>query len=124
MEVIDSRYTVIHNRGSKGALRLLASAVSTGTFKAGDVIKFSIVEKDDYANVVLQKRFTVKEDCTEFFLVFTGEEMKIGDIISKKKEYYYEIELNEDTTLLGSYKDGHKRFVLYPEAGEKGEVNS
>lgn len=124
MEVIDKKHTLIHNRGDKGVIKLKASATSTGTFKKDDVIKFSIVTKDNYDDVIFQKEFTVQEDCTEFFLIFTNEEMRIGDIISKKVEYYYEIELNNDTTLIGSYKDGHKKFVLYPEAGDKKEVEN
>ena len=124
MEVIDKKYTLIHNRGAKGAIKLSASKTSTGTFKKDDVIKFSIVTKDNYDDVVFQKEFTVQEECTEFFLTFTNEEMRIGNVISNKVEYYYEIELNNDTTLIGSYKDGHKKFVLYPEAGKKKEAEN
>ena len=124
MEVIDSKYTITHNRGDKGVLRLLASNTSTGSFKANDVIKFSIVTRDDYADVVFQKKFTIPEDCTEFFLTFTNEEMRIGEVISEKVTYYYEIELNNDTTLLGAGRKGHKKFILYPEADDKEEVDS
>lgn len=120
MEVIDSKFTIAHNRGAKGALRLIADEAP---FKTDDVIKFSIVTKGDYEDVIFQKEFIVSEECTEFFLQFTNEEMRIGDPISKKVEYYYEIELNNDTTLLGSYVDGDKRFVLYPEAGTKKGVD-
>lgn len=121
MEVIDSKFTIVHNRGAKGVLRLIADVAP---FKANDIIKFSIVTKGDYDDVIFQKEFKVPEECTEFFLQFTSEEMRIGDMISKKVEYYYEIELNDDTTLLGSYTDGDKRFVLYPEAGTKKGVDS
>lgn len=116
MEIIDKKHTLIHNRGSKGAIQLLATKTSTGKFKPNDVIKFSIVTKDNYEDVVFQKKFTIAEECEDFFLTFTNEEMRIGSPISKKVEYYYEIELNNDTTLVGAYRDGHKRFILYPEA--------
>lgn len=124
MEVIDSKYTLVHNRGSKGAIKLVATETSTGTFKANDEIKFSVVSEGDYGDVVFQKKFTIPEDCTEFFLTFTNKEMKIGEIISKKTTYYYEIELNNDTTLIGSDRKGHKKFILYPEAADKEEVDS
>lgn len=124
MEVINSKYTLIHNRGSKGAIKLVASNTSTGTFKANDEIKFSIVTEDDYGDVVFQKKFIIPEDCTEFFLTFTNEEMRIGEIISDKVTYYYEIELNNDTTLLGAGRKGHKKFILYPEAVNQKEGES
>lgn len=116
MEVINSKYTLVHNRGAKGAIRLLASSTSTGKFNPDDEIKFSIVTEGEYGDVVFQKKFIVPEECTEFFLTFTNEEMRIGDIISDKVTYYYEIELNNDTTLLGAGRKGHKKFILYPEA--------
>ena len=120
MKVIDSKFTIAHNRGAKGNLRLLATKAP---FKVDDVIKFSIVTKNNYEDVVFQKEFKITEECTEYVLQFTKDEMRIGDPISKKVEYYYEIELNDDTTLLGSFTDGDKRFVLYPEAGTKKEVD-
>ena len=116
MEIIDKRYTLEHTRGDKGGIRLKSSV---GPFKADDVIKFSIVTKGDYTNVVFQKEFKVLEECTEFLLWFTKEEMKIGEPIKDKEvTYYYEIELNNDTTLIGS-RNKHKKFILYPEAGTK-----
>lgn len=120
MRVIDNSFTIAHNRGAKGNLKLLASKAP---FKADDIIKFSIVNKKNYEDVVFQKEFKISEECTEYVLQFTKEEMRIGSPISKKSEYYYEIELNDDTTLLGSFTDGDKKFILYPEAGTKKEVD-
>lgn len=121
MKVIDSKYTITHNRGAKGTIRVTATK---GAFKPNDVIKFSIVKKDNYDDVVFQKEFTITEECTEYFLLFTNEEMRIGPMINSKVDYYYEIELNNDTTLLGSDPKGHKKFTLYPEAGTKKEVDA
>lgn len=116
MEIIDKRYTMEHTRGDKGAIRLVSTV---GSFKADDVIKFSIVTKGDYTNVIFQKEFKVEEETTEFYLTFTNEEMRIGDPIKDKEvTYYYEIELNNDTTLIGS-RNKHKKFILYPEAATK-----
>ena len=117
MKIIDEKYTIIHNRGDKGAIKLVNKI---GTFKLGDKFKFSIVKKGDYNDVVFQKEFEVSEDSTEYFLTFTGDEMRFGEPISKKKEYWYEIDLNDDTTLIGSDETGDKKFILYPEASRKG----
>ena len=120
MEIIDSRYTMEHYRGDKGGIRLVTKP-GLRTFKTDDVIAFSIVTKGNYNDVVFQKEFKVEEDCTEYILGFTNEEMRIGEPISEKVTYYYEIELNNDTTLIGS-RSKHKKFILYPEAAKKKEV--
>ena len=113
--------TIKINRGDRGTIRLNNKL---GNFKVGDKIKFSVVEKNHYENVVLQKIFTVTEESTSFNLTLTKEDTKIGEIISKDKTYYYEVEYNGDTTLLGKDDDGDKEFILRPEAGDKKEVNS
>lgn len=118
MEIIDKRYTMEHTRGDKGGIRLVTKP-GLRSFKIDDVIKFSIVTKGNYNDVVFQKEFKVEEDCTEYILGFTNEEMRIGEPISDKEvTYYYEIELNNDTTLIGS-RNKHKKFILYPEAATK-----
>lgn len=116
MKIIDEKYTIIHNRGDKGALRLVNDK---GGFKAGDKIKFSIIENKDYQDIPFQKTFEVTEDSEEFYLTFTNEEMRFSEPISKKKKYYYEIDMNDDITLKGSDELGDKKFILYPEAVKK-----
>lgn len=112
----DAKNTITHNRGDKGAIRLINKK---GTFKKDDKFTFSIVRKGNYADVVFQKVFVVPEDCDIFYLSFTNEEMRIGEIISTRTTYWYEIDLNNDTTILGHDKDGDKLFILYPEAAKK-----
>lgn len=116
MEVIDKNYTIEHTRGDKGTLRLKSSA---SPFKIGDILTFSIVTKGNYSDVVFQKEFKIEEETMEFHLTFTNEEMRIGEPINDKVTYYYEIDLNDDTTLIGSRKT-HKLFILYPEVIKKG----
>lgn len=109
------------NRGNRMTIALNNKL---GNFKVGDKIKFSVVEKNHYENVVLQKEFTVTEESASFNITLTRKDTKIGEIISKDKIYWYEVEYNGDTTLIGKDSDGHKEFVLMPEAGDKKEVNS
>jgi hypothetical protein len=112
----DAKNTITHNRGDKGAIRLVNKK---GTFKKDDKFTFSIVKKGDYSDIVFQKTFTVTEDCDVFYLTFTNEEMRIGDVISTKVTYWYEIDMNDDTTILGHDAKGDKLFILYPEAAKK-----
>lgn len=111
-----STQTISINRGDRGTIKLINTHEN---FKVGDKIKFSIIEKDNYNNVIFQKTYTVTEESTEFYLTLTKEDTKIGDIISKEVIYYYEIEYNGDQTLIGYDKKKHKKFILFPEAANK-----
>ena len=108
------------NRGDRGTIRLKLK--DNKTFSVGDKIKFSVVNRRDYNDVVFQKEYTVTEESNTFDLVLTKEDTKIGDGISKPVTYNYEIEYNSDQTLLGYDNERGKQFILYPEAGTKGSV--
>ncbi len=91
------------------------------SFKAGDVVRIKVFGKKDAENVVLQKDFPVTEDTTEVEIFLEKEDTKIGDVISKHKDYWYEIVLNDDTnpqTIIGYDDDGAKIFRLFPEGDD------
>lgn len=93
-------------------------------FKVGDIIKFSITEKNKCDSVVFQKRVTVSEESESIDVIITADEMKIGELQSKPVDYWYEVELNPDTpeaqTIIGYTKDdGPKILTLTPESGDK-----
>lgn len=108
--------TIFSNRGDRGTIKLINT---NGSFKVGDKIKFSIIDKDNYNNVIFQKIFTVIEEKPEFYLTLTSDDTRIGDIISKQVVYNYEIEYNDDTTLIGYDRSKGKKFILFPEAANK-----
>ena len=69
----------------------------------------------------MQKDFPVASDTQSVEISLTMEDTKIGDIISKPEDYWYEIELNPETnpqTIVGYDEDGPKVFKLFPEGGE------
>lgn len=114
---INSDKEIEINRGDRGTIKLVSS---NGKFKVGDKLKFSIVDKKDYNNVIFQKEYTITEESTVAYITLSGEDTRIGEAISKRVEYNYEIEYNGDLTLFG-YDDARgKKFILYPEAGTKG----
>lgn len=91
------------------------------TFEPGDVVRFKVFEKKACENVVLEKCFSVTEETDRVYMVLTKEDTTIGEVISKPKDYWYEIELNPFTnpqTLLGYDEDGAKVLRLYPEGAE------
>lgn len=127
MAIIDSNFNIETNRGSMLTLNIKTQNKTDGTpyiFKLGDVIRFRIMEKGKCENVVLQKDVQVSEEGENVPLTIPSEEMKIGSIISKPVEYWYEVELNPDTssavTILGYTKAGGARILtLTPEGGDK-----
>ena len=82
-------------------------------FKIGDVLRFKIFKKNLCSAVVLQKDFTIEEDSTVAEIILNAEDTKIGNIINKYVDYWYEIELNPDTA--------PQTLVGY-EVSEKGEI--
>ena len=66
-------------------------------FQPGDVVRFTVYGKKDAESVLLQKDFPIFE-ATESVPIFLGEEdTRMGDVISKPTDYWYEVELNPDT---------------------------
>ena len=96
------------------------------TFSKGDLLRFRIFEKKNCSAVVLQKDFRVTSETKTVEISLSSVETKLGDIISKPKDYWYEIELiNEDAessrTIIGYDEDGAKIFKLFPEGKDNVE---
>ena len=90
-------------------------------FNAGDVVRFKVYGKKDVENIVLQKDFPVLETTEEVEIFLEEEDTRIGEIISKPKDYWYEVELNpynNPQTIIGYDDDGAKVFKLFPEGAD------
>lgn len=87
-------------------------------FQPGEVVRFKVYGKKDANTVVLQKDFPVYDETNLVDITLTEQETRIGEVISKPTDYWYEIELNPfDTpqTIIGYDDDGAKVFKLFPE---------
>ena len=87
-------------------------------FQKGDVIRIKVTEKKACENVMFQKDFVVEEETEQVEILLTEQDTKIGEVISKPTDYWYEIELNPFTnpqTIIGYDEDGAKIFKLFPE---------
>lgn len=96
-------------------------------FQAGDVVRIKVYGKKDAENVVLQKDFPVFENTEQVEIFLNKEDTKIGEVISKPKDYWYEVELNPETnpqTIIGYDEDGAKVFRLLPEGDDIPERTS
>lgn len=90
-------------------------------FSAGDLVRMKIFGKKDCERVVLQKEFPVETACEQVAILLTGEDTRIGNVISKAVDYWYEIELNPHTnpqTIVGYDENGPKIFRLFPEGAD------
>ena len=118
MEIIDKEIHI--NRGDR--LLMEFSIDNKGTdyiFQEGDRLKFSIYEKKGMdKSPVLQKEFIPTVGSTILDIDIPGSEMKIGEMANKPIEYWYEIELNDDETIIGYDEDGAKKLILYPEGAD------
>lgn len=88
------------------------------TFKKDDVVRIKVTEKKNSKNVVLQKDFLVNAETEAVNITLESQDTKIGDVISKPVDYWYEVELNPFTnpqTIIGYDDDGAKIFKLFPE---------
>lgn len=91
-------------------------------FKTGDVVRMKVFEKKACHCVVMQKDFRVEADTDKVLIVLSKEDTKIGNVISKPVDYWYEVEVNPETspqTIVGYDDDGAKLFRLFPEGSDE-----
>ena len=127
---IDDKTKKIYlTRGDVACIRISVKNDDGGnyTFRVGDVIRFKVFKKKDCQFIVLQKDTKVLEEATSVDINLTSEDTKIGNIINKDIDYWYEVELNPDTrpqTIIGYEIDPQTRkplekiFKLLPEGGD------
>ena len=122
MFIIEEDNTIHLTRGDIATIEISTIDEATGgdyTFKTGDVVRLTVVEKKRYDSVVLKKDVVVSGSTTVVDMMLGTNDTRFGEVINKPTEYYYEIELNPDTapqTIIGhDNEDGAKFFILYPE---------
>lgn len=113
--------TIHITRGDKAVIEL---KIEGYIFSIGDKIEFRIYERKglDKLPVRIKETKIVKES-TSVNIELTSEDTKIGDIENKTKEYWYEIELNDNQTIIGYDENGAKKLILYPEGAENNDTN-
>lgn len=90
-------------------------------FQPGDVVRFKVTERKACDKVVLSKDFGIEEETEEIEILLEEKDTKIGGVISKPVDYWYEVELNPYTdpqTIVGYDDDGAKIFKLFPEGAD------
>ena len=100
-------------------LSLQSEDGSAYEFKTGDKIIFSVYNKNKMSDpAILSKTFIVNQNGESFDLVFTSDETRFGPYINKPVNYWYEIELNDEFTVVGYDEFGPKILKLFPEGNK------
>lgn len=91
-------------------------------FRPGDLVRIKVSTKKNCEDVVLQKDFPVTSETFAVEIYLDENDTKIGRVISKPTDYWYEVELNplsDPQTIIGYDEDGAKIFKLFPEGADK-----
>lgn len=100
-------------RGDKVTIRF---EIEDYTFMVGDKIDFKIYNKKELnKEPVMIKTVEITEECTSINIDLSEEDTAIGEMTNKPVVYWYEIELNDNITVIGYDEDGAKELCLYPE---------
>ena len=119
MFIVDDNIIKI-NRGDAGTLNLVIplSEDENYEFDVGDKIQFRIFEKKGYdKNIVLEKEIEITEQCENVLISLSEEDTTFGDDINKPVTYWYEIDLNNEQTIIGYSEEGPAELILYPAKG-------
>lgn len=121
---IDNNKTIHITRGDIGTIEfsILNSDGTNYSFQVGDKVRLGVFASKDMSKLIFQKDIAIDEVKTKVDIELTDEETKIGSIINKPVDYWYEIQLNPDTepqTIIGYDEAGAKIFKLYPEGTEE-----
>ena len=112
--------TIYLTRGDTATIEL---SVEDYTFKAGDIIEFRVYNKKGLNQLpLINKKIELKQEQDVINIELNSDDTKIGEITNKETEYWYEIELNNDKTIIGYDENGAKLLILYPEGAETDEV--
>lgn len=110
--------TIKINRGDVLNLTLsVKNADGTAyTFNNGDKIIFSIYNANGLDKApVFSKEINIDSPSETVSIGMTSQETKLGQLINKPVSYWYEIELNNQFTIIGYDDKGAKIFQLFPE---------
>lgn len=109
--------TIEVTRGDSMAINF---SIDGYTFTPGDKVEFRVYNaKGLNEEPLLSKVVYINEETVIVRIEISPLETKIGEMINKAITYWYEIELNDASTILGYDEDGAKELILYPEGVEK-----
>lgn len=123
MFIINSDGTIHLTRGDYATFEVTAKKDENENyiFQIDDVVRFTVTEKKKCDSVVLTKEVIITEVTEKVVMNLNQTETKLGEIIHKPKDYWYEVVLNPETapqTIVGYDDNGPKILRLYPEGDD------
>lgn len=123
MFVVNADQSIYLTRGDTVIIKVSAmkSEDEGYMFQNGDVVRFKVFEKNHCDSVLLAKDVEVEDETATVDIQLSSDDTKIGDLIHKPKDYWYEVELNPETTpqtIIGYDVNGPKVFRLFPEGDD------
>jgi hypothetical protein len=94
-------------------------------FQLDDKITFAVVNKKGYTKEeIFKKDYTLRDlgyvEPTETVEIpITSEDTKEFPLLNKKATYWFDIILNDTTTILGYDDEGAKKIIVFPEVEEE-----
>lgn len=108
--------TIFLTRGDKCSFNFI---LENYTFVNGDYVKFKVYKRSGLdLSPLIEKKVEATEGTNSIEIQLSSDETKIGELTNKSNEYWYEIELNGNQTILGFDENGAKRLILYPEGAD------
>lgn len=113
---IDDEKTIHITRGdATNDLNKLTISYDDYEFKTNDKLKLVVVEKKGYTEkIVFEKEQTILSASSSVDFALTSTETKSFPLENKKKTYWYDIRLNDDTTIIGYDEENAKKLIVYP----------
>ena len=101
------------SRGDSGTVNL---RLKNTTFRPEDDVVFKIYEVQGLDSApIIEVHTSVEEESDTINIELNGEEhTNFGDLGNEIVDYWYEIAVNEDRTIIGFDENGAKIFKLYP----------
>lgn len=88
-------------------------------FQPTDEIAFKIYERNGYTKAPLKTVVvTVDTAATSIEIPLTKADTTFGNIENKETVFWYDITLNDDSTVVCYNEDGAKEMIIYPAKGD------
>lgn len=113
---MDEEKTIHLTRGdATGELNVLPISIDNYTFNANDKLTLIVMDKKGYRQEpYIKKDYIVAQAGATFNLTLTHNDTKVFPLTNKKKTYWYDLVLNDNTTIYGFDENNAKKFIVYP----------
>lgn len=109
--------TIHLTRGDKA---IIVFSIDDYKFEPTDVVRFAVyLEKKLNQPPLFEKIITNIPDEEGVEIVINTEDTQVVEMANKPIKCWFEIELNDNQTVLGYDEDGPKLLILYPEGADE-----